>query len=198
MLAVKLDVREPLIDQVLLMALIKQINNKQEGMDRLLESGVPGELIDRLRVKVTMADVDRMGSAHCADIFAIAFNPVALETYLDNSERRKRDEQIKEYLAQHGASTELLCKWFSLPRSEADALRAAMAPLMPPGRPKLPGIKLRDQIHAAWPQISRGHPEREAYYELHQRFSSVGVASLYQTIIEHDPKPPKGRGPAAS
>jgi hypothetical protein len=191
---------EPWIARAMVINLVDQMTNKLDGMDRLLDSGVPSELLDQLRSTLTLAEMSRMAPSTWTNVFEVTINPTALKAALDCMRRIIRDEKMKEYLAQHGASSELLCKWFSLSRSEADELRAAMK-LLSPGRTKLPDIEVRDKIHAAWRhirQVSPGLSEREAYCELHQRFSSVSVASLYLTIIEHDPVPAKVRVPAAA
>jgi hypothetical protein len=180
------DVRSPMAGQVLLMDLVQQA--QAEGLARLLAGGISKGLLDHLRSGATASEIARMFSCRGADgFFTVTLNEPAILAAIAQDTRIVRDRQIKEYLAQHGASGGLLARWFSLSRVEADALRAAFAPAAGcPGRPRLPDTEMRDDIHLAWSEISPGIPEREAYYRLHRRFSGISVAALHQVIHEHD------------
>lgn len=182
------EVTDPMLKQALLTHFVHQIEARPERMDELLVSGVSGELIDHLRSRATLAELCRV-AAISRPAFTVMFDDRALLICFEQTARFMRDEQIKEYLARNGASNERLANWFSLSRSDADALRSALAPARPSGRPRLPDVRVRDAIHSAWAEIPSGRLEREAYYELHQQFSDLSIDALYQVVHELDVTP---------
>lgn len=182
------EVKDPVLNQALLTHYLQQIESGPGCMDRLLVSGASGDLIDHLRSRATVSELCRVAS-FSRPVFTVSFDDKALMARFEQNARIMHDEQIKEYLARNGASTQMLSSWFSLSRSEADALRTAVAPARTAGRPRLPDVDVRDEIHAAWAQIPSRRPEREAYYELHQQFKDITVTALYQVIHEHDITP---------
>jgi len=188
------ELTNPTLILALLSQFVEQIDTVPGFMDQMLSHGVPGELIDRLRSRATLSGMRRLAGFRRLH-FNVSFDDHALMASLDRVDRMMDDDTIKEYLARNGASTELLCAWFSLSKSEAGALRDALQQdRRTPGRPRLPDLDVRDAIHAAWTQIPTDRSEREAFYELHQQFPSLTVSVLHQVVHEHDVGKPPLRG----
>lgn len=190
------DVKDPTLKQALLAHFVQQIESMPECMDELLLNGASGDLIDHLRAKATLSELGRVVS-FSRPTFSVTFDDRMLMGSFDQLARIMRDEQVKEYLARNGASTDLLAAWFSLSKADADALRAALALSRPAGRPRLPELHVRDAIHEAWAQLPSGRPEREAYMELHGMFPTLTIAALYQVVHEHDVPGPVLRTPSS-
>jgi len=186
------EVKDPALKQSLLAHFVQQIESMPECMDELLLNGASGDLIDHLRSKATLSELGRV-VAFNRPAFSVTFDDRMLMGCFDQLARIMRDEQIKEYLARNGASTDLLATWFSLSRADADALRSALATSRPAGRPRLPNLDVRDAIHEAWARLPSELPEREAYVELHALFPQLTVAVLYQVVHEHDVPAPVSR-----
>ena len=166
-----------------------------ECLDELLLNGASGDLIDHLRAKATLSELGRVVLFN-RPTFSVTFDDRLLMRCFDQLARIIRDEQVKEYLARNGASTDLLAMWFSLSRAEADALRSALTASRPAGRPRLPSLEVRDAIHEAWARGPRDLPEREAYVKLHALFPHLTIAALYQVVHEHDVHAPTPRAPS--
>jgi Protein of unknown function (DUF2857) len=182
------DVVDPTLRQALLAHLVQRMEANPEFLDELLVNGVSAEMLDHLRSRATLSDLSRVASANRA-CFRVSFDDRQLMATFEQTGRQVRDEQLKEYLARHGASVEMLSTWFCLSRAEVDALRTLLGHGRVVGRPRLPELKVRDAIHASWATVSNGRPEREAYFELHQLFKDLSVSALYQVVHEHDPSP---------
>jgi hypothetical protein len=186
------EVTDGTLKQALLTHFIERIETEPALMEQLLVDGVSPSLIDHLRYHATPFEVRRAVSFK-SNVFKLQLDDHALMASLETTTRVKRDEQIKEYLASNGASTEQLASWFTMSKAEANALRDALGPLRAGGRPKLPDLDVRDAIHAAWVAIPANRAEREAYYELHQQFAEIPVATLHQVVHEHDSASPTAR-----
>lgn len=184
-MAANFEINDPTLKLALLTHLVQQIESSPGSLDQLLVSGVSGDLIDHLRSKATVSDLCRVAMFNRPN-FVVSFDDPGLMACFEQLARVLRDEQLKEYLARNGASTELLSSWFSLSISDAHALRAALAPARTSGRPKLPEVPVRDAIHAAWANLPTGLSEREAYFDLHQQFGDISITALHQVIHEHD------------
>lgn len=185
---VQIEADDPVLRQLLLLHLVRKLEQSAEYFDELLLQGVSGELIDLLRSRTTLTELTRIAATRWPAM-TVSFDDASLLACFDSMRRTRRDEEIKEYLARNGASTELLAQWFTLARSEADELRRRLSPARQPGRPRLPDPDSRDAIHAAWAELPAGQSEREAYVALHQQFLQLSVSTLYQVIHEHDPVP---------
>lgn len=197
MMTANFEVTDRTLKQALLTHFIERIENEPALMEQLLLDGVSGSLIDHLRYRATPSDV-RRAVLFKLPTFKLQFDDHALMSCFEQIARVMRDEQVKEYLARNGASTELLASWFSMSKADASALRDALGPVRAGGRPKLPEFDVRDAIHAAWVAIPANRPEREAYFELHQQFADITVATLHQVVHEHDSASPVARTTARS
>ena len=186
------EVTDRTLKQALLTHFIERIETEPDLLEQLLLDGVSGSLIDHLRYRASPSDLRRVVSFK-SSVFNLQFDDRALMACFETIARYMRDEEIKEYLASNGASTELLASWFSMSKADANALRDALGPLRAGGRPKLPDLDVRDAIHAAWVAIPANRLEREAYYELHHQFADIPVATLHQVVHEHDSASPSGR-----
>ena len=201
-MAASFEVNDPTLKQALLAHFVKQIETQPEAMEQLLMAGVSGELIDHLRYHATVSELGHVAS-FSRPSFTVHFDDNGLMACFNQLAKVLRDEQIKEYLAQHGASIDQLATWFSISKPEASSLREALGHVRTGGRPKLPAVAVRDAIHAAWAEIPPGRPEREAYHELHRQFAGFTVAALHQVVHEHDiassaPRPVARRTPPAA
>ena len=180
------EVKGPTRKQSLPAHFVQQIESMPECMDELLLNGASGDLIDHLRAKATLSELGRVVSFN-RPAFSVAFDDrMLMMGCFDQLARIVRDEQVKEYLARNGASTDLLVMWFSLTREDADALRSALAMSRPAGRPRLPDLHVSDAIHEAWARLPSELPEREAYVDLHALFPQLTIAALYQVVHERD------------
>ena len=181
------EVTDPTLRHALLNHFIERIDDK-ELLEALMKDGLSATLADHLRYRATPAEV-RRAAAVTSTLFTLHFDDESLMSSFSRIKRFAEDERIKDYLSRHGASVELLSRWFSLSKQEANALRDTFGPLRAAGRPKLPEIEVRDSIHAAWAALPAELPEREAFYTLHQKFPDVSVATLYQVVYEHHDGP---------
>lgn len=203
-MAAQLVISDPTLKQALLAHLVQQLESNPECLDQMIMSGVSGSLIDHLRSRATAAELCRVSGFSRPD-FTLTFDDKALMSCFEQSARVMRDEQVKEYLARNGATTEQLSTWYSMARSDADALRIALASNRSVGRPRLPPSDIRDAIQAAWCAIaSPEKSERDSYFELHHKFPDLNINALYQVVHEHDDdggsggSPPRRPSPSSS
>ena len=157
----------------------------EEGdLQALLDEGIEPELLDALRHRSVR------------DMLRVAEMPLALGLTLDSGGLRvafkrldaiARDRRIVEYHIRHGAPPELMVRAFKLSGAELRAQRESLcAEFSSRGRPQLPPEKVRDAVHAAWPEIAAAHDEKERFMILHQRFPDYTIGSLWHTIHEFD------------
>jgi hypothetical protein len=187
-MAARFEVTDPLLKQMLLLHFVQQIE-QPEQMDRQILAGVSMDLIDHLRANATISEMLRLAAVN-RPVFEISFDDVALMGSFGQLDRIQADAEMREYLGRHGATIDQLADWFRMSRGEARALRDHLSPKSAAGRPKLPPIDQREDIHRAWASTPAGTPEREAYYLLHQQFPTTTIAVLHQVVHEHDVKAP--------
>lgn len=185
-MACRFVVTDPLLKQMLLMHFVQQFESP-DFLDKQILSGVSPELIDHLRSDATLSELLRV-SAFARPELEVSFDDAALMATLNQLDNIQADAAMRDFMGRNGATIDQLCDWFRMSRGEARAFRDRLAPKSNAGRPKLPPIEEREEIHRAWADIPRGTSERDAYFLLAEQFPDATIAVLHQVVHEHDVK----------
>lgn len=184
-----LTITEPTIKTLLLTQLVKRIDNG--GVDDLLRAGFSPDFLDQIR-RVPSRDLLGIAAMKTLEI-CVTFDERSALAMLRRLAARRRAAVLCEYFIVHGAPQQLMADLFKLSASEFRRLREQLLPCeLRGGRARLPETSVRDAIHVHWHELSRRDPlpaMRERIYELHQKFPTVDIASLCQTLNEFGDEP---------
>lgn len=184
-----LTITEPTIKTMLLTQLVKRIDDG--GVDDLLRAGFSPDFLDQIR-RVPSRDLLGIAAMTALEI-CVSFDEQSALTMLRRLALRRRDAVLCEYFIVHGAPQQLMYDLFKMPANEFRRLREQLLSCdLRGGRARLPKPSVRDAIHVCWYEMSKSDPlptMRERIYELHQRFPTVDIASLCQTLNEFGDDP---------
>lgn len=174
----------------LLLTEIVRLIEIEQGLDQLLTMGCDAELIDQLRHRSTR---DLIDVASRMRGLSISFSPRELLQQLGGLDRQRRDDELCEYFVIHGAPRQLLKRLFKRSEDEIRRLRESLIGQSSSGRTGMPkDLEVRDEIHRAWHSITVNAQEeslRNWLFELHQKFPSFTIDTLYSTVREFDEVP---------
>lgn len=179
---VTLPIHEPGVRLFLLTRLILTFDSGDERViAQLLAAGFTAELVDKLR-SMSLIDALRFVASHCG--LSVAVDADAVRLQMVKLERSRADRQLYEYFVHAGASPNTISRLFGVAAADVRRLRKLVAPhVATGGRPRCPPEPLRLDIEAAWKQICRQDcSERQALWQLHQRFPSETMAALESVI----------------
>lgn len=181
---IKLNLKDPAIRALIIESLLEQVDNDR---NTLLRQGAGLEWIDTLR---TMSSRDAVRASHLQHVaIEVTLNENQLFHAFTQVADERRVRQLLEYFVRHGASIPMLCKMFKISSKEAKATKQLLIANQRLGRPPMPDLLHREEIHAQWDSIikaDRTVPLREQIYLLHQRFPSHTLATLWLVINEFD------------
>ncbi len=178
-----LPVRSIATRSALLQEIVQRI--EEAALDELLDCGLDGETIDRLRA------MPNGNAQHLIDasvgLFFVAINADRMRLLLNTLDDQQRAAALLEYYVEHGATLAMIR---ALLRPEKKVLASYLERLhgtRQRGRPTLPDTLTRDRIHAAWARATRAtpfRPERERLLEMHRSFPAYTLATLYSVLNE--------------
>lgn len=178
-------VTDPRLREQLMIHFIQRIENEPGLMEAAIVDGASPDLIDYLRGNVRLGILGQV-AAHNRPDFVCRVDTHALMAAFRQVHAYLAEERTKEALVVAGATTEQLVRWFKMKKEDAIALRNHFFLSRAGGRPKLPDVQVRDEIHHAWAQLADTLPERDAYLALHRQFAEFTVGALWQVVHEHD------------
>ena len=181
-----IEIKDPVLKRLLLEHLIEQM--EQGGLDQLLESGVWPEVLDSLRQRTAR------------DLLQVSIMDIKLGFDVDSAgvmeaftrlDAVRRDNELKEYFVIVGAAPQVMAKLFKLTADQIRVLRDVLCTNDRPtgGRPRLPEIRVREQIHHSWCQLAQEQPEaslKERLYQMHQQHREIPINSLWAVLNEFD------------
>lgn len=186
--SVQLPIHDPATRLFLLTRLIQTFDaGDQAVLDDLLRSGFTPELIDKLR-SLSLVDALRFVAEHCG--LSVGVHADAVAQRMAQLDRVRADRQLYEYFIHAGASPSTISRLFRVATGDVRRLRRLVAPHVAcGGRPRVLAEALREQIAAAWTQITASEPsERQALWLLHQRFPQESMAALEAVIRPATPE----------
>lgn len=182
-----IPVTDPALKQAILAHMIEKIDSGR--LDELLAAGVHPSFLDDLRHRQARDVGHAARQAICR--VEVCIDPKQVKTCFDRIDQNRRDEQIKEHLVRHGASSTLLRILFKLSKATVNELRQTLGLEQDTlaGRPRMPEESVRDQIHGVWHQIQKSTPHaslREQFFQLHQQFSVLHPNVVWAAVEEYD------------
>lgn len=166
-------------------------------LEPLLQGGMSGELLQALRTR-SMTDIARIAKDSSIGI-EIKINARQLGTAFLRLDDIVRDKALLEYYVAHQLPSGLLARMFKKNSCELREMRSSLCDSAQEavGRPSMPDVDVRERIHAAWAAITKTHPERQRFYELHQLFPDHQLNQLWSVVNEFGDMNPPGSGRAA-
>lgn len=181
---IKLTLKDPAIRALIIETLLDQVDNDRTT---LLSQDAGLEWIDTLR---SMSSRDAVRASHLQHVaIEVTLNENQLFHAFTQVADERRVRQLLEYFVQHGASIPMICKMFKISSNEAKSVKQSLIPNQRLGRPPMPDLLHREEIHAQWDSIIKAEQAvqlREQIYLLHQRFPSHTLATLWLVINEFD------------
>lgn len=181
-----IEIKDPVLKRLLMEHLIEQM--EQGELDTLLECGVWPEVLDSLRQR-TARDLLQISTMDIKLCFTI--DSAGVQDAITRLDAVRRDNELKEYFVIAGASPDVMAKLFKLTADQIRVLRDVLCTNDRPtgGRPRLPEIRVREQIHHSWCQLAQDQPEaslRERLYQMHQQHRDMPINSLWAVLNEFD------------
>jgi hypothetical protein len=176
-----LPLRDGHLRLILLTHLVTRL--EQGGQDELLTAGIDPEQLDRLRA-LSISDIHRLAALRQL-VIALVLDPAALQTALRSLAVIKEAQSMEQYFIRHGASPAMMAALFTMPYKTTLERRRAAGLGRGRGRPALPPIEKRDEIHRLWADLT--HLDlRQRYQRLHQAFPSLSLHTLSLVVTEFE------------
>ena len=156
----------------------------ETDVHHLLTHGITPEALEAMKNRPAR-DLMRVAAMPQLEV-KVQINSSALLACFQRLDSMKRQQELKEYFVQHGATPDMLASLFKIPPAEVRAMRAALCKQsFTAGRPSMPDMERRAEIQDRWVEITKQEQDiREQFYLLHQQYSSFPLSSLWATICE--------------
>lgn len=190
---IKLNIKDPAIRALIIDSLLDQAEN---DMAALTSQGIDPEWVENLRT-LSSRDAIRASNFHSVSM-EVTLNENQLFHAFAQVAEEKKVRHLKEYFVRHGASVSMICKMFKMSSKEAKAAKHLLLSEQRLGRPPMPDIYEREEIHKCWDLVLKSNqqlPLREQLFNLHRDFSSHTLATLWLVINEFGPRDDKGVTP---
>jgi hypothetical protein len=189
--------------KVLLVALLVTVarseSREEPAADFEFEPG--NALLNRLAA-LSLAELDRLAETGALKV-VVSCAGDQLSWSLQALARKRSEQALLEYFVRHGAPRTLVRELFTISRGRIDAVRKSLRIASVQGRPKLPPLREREGIVAAWIRLEGTEDRRARYHALHRNFPGYSIAALDSVLQELSPErsatpPPAGNRPAAA
>ena len=179
----QIQIKDPTIRRLLIEHMVEQIDGGD--IDLLLHAGFSPTFLDNIRHRPCR---DFIQLAQTSIDIRIQLSEHGVDSGLRLLDMRRGFAAQLEYFIIHGASRRMVCSYFKLSHDEYRRLREVLRPGDGQGgRTPMPQPSVRDEIHHAWYEIQKSMadaPIRERIHALHQRYVSLRISALQQTISE--------------
>lgn len=159
------------------------------GNDGTFAFDAPGLAQGLLKMRSLSPSDLRKVAHHARDCFSVRFDrdKFAKAIYSASADSQKADNL--NFLLNNGATRGMISDILGVTDSRIDRARDLLGQITAPrGRPSMPGVFEREQIHQAWAETSTlAHVER--FRRLKERFPRWTLASLYATVNEFSRDP---------
>ena len=156
---------------------------RQGALEEFLQAGIEPEQINRLRT-LNASDIKRL-AALPHTMIGLALDGDAVNSGLRHLAVIKDLHGLEEYFIRHGASPKIMKMLFTMDARTTRARRRALGQKGIYGRPVLPTMDVRDQVHRFW-AAHANLDLRSRYYQLHQAFPMYRFDTLHSVIIEYE------------
>lgn len=173
----------PLLDHQLRVSMLNQIVARMADaeLDALHVGGVDVGRLTRLR-DLSAVDMSRLAAVRSL-VIQVDLDLDSLDAALRIVSVMSHARALEAYFIRHGASWQQMTRLFKLPRKDTLRRRRIAGVKRIGGRFPMPDAITRDQIVHAWEKLNTADP-RLRYYELHQRFLTVSLATLEAVLLD--------------
>lgn len=178
-------IKDPAVKKALLLHLVSQVDLIDAA--ELVRQGYDPAQLRALRSR-SIADLNRLAEM---DEIQFAVSIVGLAGGIARSEDLAKEDEIRDYLLDHGASRTMLQQLLRIDRAEAVRLRAVHPPRsgnLSGGRPTVPPPRERPAIHNAWADITKRYQATETtkyrLRRLHEAYPTWSLDALWSVLHE--------------
>lgn len=176
-------------DQLMLVALLVTLARDNAIAFPAAAPGRPSaeSLLKRL-AQLSLTEIRRLAETGALKL-VVHYDSDQVAWSLQAAARKHAEQALLQYFVRHGAPRALLRELFRVSRERIEAVRQDLRLAPMHGRPKLPHVRERQAIVAAWSQLASGEADaRTRYHALHRRFPRYSIAALDAVLREVSPE----------
>jgi hypothetical protein len=168
----------PILDTQVRLVLLTYL--ARDNADDLVVAGVDSAQAERLR-RLSATDLNRVAAMRALQLWVV-LDSHSLESSLNAIRLADQSKVLEAYFIQHGASVEMMRKFFKLARGTTLKRRREYGLSSATGPVRRPERMLCERIWRAWQSIPESS-SRERYLRLHQAFPDQSIAVLAGVVV---------------
>jgi hypothetical protein len=160
------------------------IGRLQQGAgEEFVRAGIEPGLIDRLRT-LDASDIKRL-AALPHPMIALDLDVGSVNTGLRHLAVIKDVQALEDYFIRNGASPKMMRALFRMAFATTRLRRQALGENGRYGRPALPTVDVRDEIHRVWAAHAK-LDVRQRFYRLHKAYPAYRLDTLNAVVTEFE------------